>query len=60
MNANLAPEIREVMGALHYRPSVSVILPFEPKMNLKTELILNGYMQHYHIAIYQFQIKKKH
>lgn len=39
MNANLAPEIREVMGALHYRPSVSIILPFEPKMNLKTELM---------------------
>lgn len=38
MNANLSPEIREVMGALHYRPSVSIILPFEPKMNLKTEL----------------------
>jgi hypothetical protein len=39
MNANIAPEIREVMGALHYRPSVSIILPFEPKMNLKTELM---------------------
>ncbi len=39
MNTNIAPEIREVMGALHYRPSVSIILPFEPKMNLKTELM---------------------
>ena len=38
MNANIAPEIREVMEALHYRPSVSVILPFEPKINLENEL----------------------
>ncbi len=38
MNANVAPEIREVIEALHYRPSVSIILPFEPKMNLTTEL----------------------
>ncbi|MEJ8842805.1 hypothetical protein WG954_10465 [Lacibacter sp. H375] len=39
MNANIALEIREVMGALHYRPSISIILPFEPKMSLKTELM---------------------
>jgi hypothetical protein len=39
MNANIEPEIREVMRALHYRPSVSIILSFEPKMNLKTELM---------------------
>lgn len=39
MNTHIAPEIREVMGALHYRPSISIILPFEPKMNLKTELM---------------------
>lgn len=39
MNANISSEIREVMGAVHYRPSVSIILPFEPKMNLKTELM---------------------
>lgn len=38
MNAHITTEIREVMGALHYRPSISIILPFEPKMNLKTEL----------------------
>ncbi len=38
MNAHIASEIREVITALHYRPSVSIILPFEPKMNLKTEL----------------------
>ena len=38
MNVNIAPEIREIMEVLHYRPAVSIILPFEPKMNLKTEL----------------------
>lgn len=38
MNTNGAPEIREVMEALHYRPSVSVILPFKTKINLETEL----------------------
>lgn len=39
MNANIAAEIREVTGAGHYRPSISIILPFEPKMNLETELL---------------------
>jgi hypothetical protein len=39
MSTNIAPEIREVMGALNYRPSISIIHPFEPKMNLKTELM---------------------
>jgi hypothetical protein len=38
MNTVMTPELREVMDALHYRPAVSMILPFEPKMNLKTEL----------------------
>ncbi len=38
MNPDLSTEIREVMGAVHYRPAVSVIMPFEPKMGLKTEL----------------------
>jgi len=38
MNTVMTPELREVMEALHYRPAVSIILPFEPKMNLKTEL----------------------
>lgn len=41
MNTAIAPEIREVLDALHYRPAVSVILPFEPKMGLKTELQYN-------------------
>ncbi|MFT3845271.1 MAG: hypothetical protein QM725_09470 [Lacibacter sp.] len=38
MNANIAPEIRDVIEALHYRPSVSVIQPFDTKMGLKAEL----------------------
>lgn len=38
MNTAIAPEIKEVLDALHYRPAVSVILPFEPKMGLKSEL----------------------
>ena len=38
MSMLLTPEIREVMNAVHYRPAVSIILPFEPKMNLKSEI----------------------
>ena len=38
MNTVVASEIREVMEAAHYRPAVSIIMPFEPKMSLKTEL----------------------
>lgn len=38
MNPVVTPEIREVIGAVHYRPAVSIIIPFEPKMSLKTEL----------------------
>jgi Bacterial archaeo-eukaryotic release factor family 3 len=38
MNKTVSPEIREVMNAVSYLPSVSLIMPFEPKMNLKTEL----------------------
>lgn len=41
MNTVITPEIQEVMHAIPYRPAVSIILPFEPKMNLHTEL---GYM----------------
>jgi hypothetical protein len=39
MNKLISPELSEVMGALHYRPAISVIMPFEPKMGLKTELM---------------------
>lgn len=38
MNAIITPEIREVMEALHYRPAISIIMPFDPKMSLKTEI----------------------
>jgi len=38
MNTIVTPEIREVMEAVHYRPAISVILPFEPKMTLRTDL----------------------
>lgn len=34
----LTPELREVIDAIHYRPAISVIMPFEPKMSLKNEL----------------------
>jgi hypothetical protein len=34
----MSPEIREVFGAVHYMPSVSIIIPFEPKMNPKAEI----------------------
>lgn len=39
MNTVITPEIKVVMDAVHYRPAVSVIMPFEPKMKLKKELI---------------------
>ncbi len=39
MNTVITPEIKEVMETVHYRPAVSVIMPFEPKMKLKKELI---------------------
>ncbi|MGZ3822669.1 MAG: baeRF3 domain-containing protein [Mucilaginibacter sp.] len=38
MNPVMTPEVREMIEALHYRPEVSVILPFHPKVNLKTEM----------------------
>ena len=38
MNTVITSEIREVLEAVHYRPAVSIIIPFEPKMSLTTEL----------------------
>jgi len=38
MNHAISPEIYEVIQAVHYRPAVSIILPFEPKMSLKAEI----------------------
>ena len=39
MNAIITCEILEVMEAVHYRPTVSIIVPLEPKMSFKTELL---------------------
>ncbi len=38
MHPVFTSDIRDLIEAEHYRPAVSVILPFEPKMNLKEEL----------------------
>lgn len=38
MDKVLTPAIREVMESVHYLPSLSIIMPFEPKMSLKKEL----------------------
>ena len=38
MNTVLTPAITEVIEAVHYRPAISIILPFEPKMSPKTAL----------------------
>ena len=34
----LDPKIKEVIDSVHYRPAVSIILPFETKINMKSEL----------------------
>jgi Bacterial archaeo-eukaryotic release factor family 3 len=39
MTTTMTPELRELIEAVHYRPAVSIIMPFEPKMGLKTELM---------------------
>jgi hypothetical protein len=38
MTTTMTPELRELIEAVHYRPAVSIIMPFEPKMSLKTEI----------------------
>ena len=38
MKTVITPEIKEVMEAMHYRPAVSIIMPFEPNMSLKKAL----------------------
>ncbi|MFN8243669.1 MAG: hypothetical protein U0X40_06400 [Ferruginibacter sp.] len=38
MKPYITPEVKDVMEAIHYRPAISVILPFEPKMTPKAEL----------------------
>lgn len=38
MKTLFSSDIQNVIEAVHYRPSVSIIMPFEPKVNAKTEL----------------------
>jgi hypothetical protein len=38
MNPAMTPEIREVTESIHYRPCISIIMPFEPKMSAKAEI----------------------
>lgn len=38
MHTVLNSEINEIAGATSYRPAISIILPFEPKMSVKAEL----------------------
>lgn len=38
MNHNIPSDVREIMDAVHYRPSVSIILPFDVKVNAHKEL----------------------
>lgn len=38
LNKVITPEIRDVMEAVHYRPAVSLIMPFEARISLKKEL----------------------
>lgn len=44
MNHANYPEVKEIMNAVHYRPAVSVILPFEPKMHNKSDLAYSVHM----------------
>lgn len=38
MDPIITDEIKEVMGAIHYQPEISIIMPFDPKMGIKTEV----------------------
>ena len=38
MNNAISSDIHELISAVHYRPAISIIIPFEPKMSLKHEL----------------------
>ena len=38
MNTGLTSELGEVMEAKYYRPAISIVMPFEPKMNQKAAL----------------------
>lgn len=38
MRTKVSPEIKELVEVTHYRPAVSIIVPFEPKMIAENEL----------------------
>lgn len=38
MNPAISSDIHKVTTSLHYRPCISIIMPFEPKMSAKAEL----------------------
>ncbi|HEX5025489.1 MAG TPA: hypothetical protein VFV68_09455, partial [Agriterribacter sp.] len=38
MKPTVTPEIKEIMEAVHYRPAVSMIMPFDPGRSSKTQL----------------------
>ena len=38
MTYRFAPEIQDVIETVHYRPAISIIMPFEPNMFFATEL----------------------
>ena len=38
MTSRLVPEIQDVIETVHYRPAISIILPFQPNMSFATEL----------------------
>ena len=38
MNTKILSDANEILSAVKYMPSVSIIMPFEPKMSLKSEL----------------------
>lgn len=52
MKAHLSKEEQEVIGAVRYQPEVSIILPFEPVMSLKSEL-------HYQLKIVSEKVESQ-
>ena len=40
MSSVVIPDLHEIMDAVVYRPAVSIIMPFEPKMSARAELTL--------------------
>ena len=38
MQPSISPEVKEVIQIIHYRPAVSIVVPFSPKIALRAEL----------------------